>query len=79
MAMTVKSAFCYMAPFCRIKFTLFSDQSSAIIQNRYVSGFCPSSGIPKELENKTYRKLDRFPSSGEGRETLTLLSPFGKS
>jgi hypothetical protein len=27
------------------------------------------------LENTTFRKLDLLPSSGEGRETPTLLGP----
>jgi hypothetical protein len=30
----------------------------------------------KQLENTTFRTLDLFPSSGEGRETPTLLSPL---
>jgi hypothetical protein len=29
-----------------------------------------------ELENTTFRKLDLFPSSGEERETSTLLGPL---
>jgi hypothetical protein len=29
------------------------------------------------LENKTFRKLDLFPSSGERRETAILLGPLG--
>jgi hypothetical protein len=39
-------------------------------QNYWASGLCPSPGI---LYNITFRKLDLFPSSGEGRETPTLL------
>jgi hypothetical protein len=30
----------------------------------------------KLLENTTFRKRNLFPSTGEGRETLTLLGPF---
>jgi hypothetical protein len=37
-------------------------------QNHWVDGLCP-----KHLENTTFRKLALFPSSGEGRETRTLL------
>jgi hypothetical protein len=29
-----------------------------------------------KLENTTFRKLDLFPSSGEGRKLPTLLSPL---
>jgi hypothetical protein len=28
------------------------------------------------LENATFRKLDLFPSSGDGKETPTLLGPL---
>jgi hypothetical protein len=35
-------------------------------RNCQVFGPCPSSGILKKLEYKTFRKLDQFPSSGEG-------------
>jgi hypothetical protein len=31
----------------------------------------------KLLENTSFQKLDLFPISGEGRETLTLLGPLG--
>jgi hypothetical protein len=31
------------------------------------------------LENTTFRKLDLFPSSGEGRETPTLLGPLERA
>jgi hypothetical protein len=37
-----------------------------------VYGLCPS----PVLEDTTFRKLDLFPSSGEGRETPTLLGPL---
>jgi hypothetical protein len=44
-----------------------------------VSGVCPSSGILNYLENTTFRKLDLFPSSGEGRETPAVLCPLERS
>jgi hypothetical protein len=31
------------------------------------------------LENTTFQKLDLFPSSGEGRETTTLLGPLERA
>jgi hypothetical protein len=37
-----------------------------------VFGLCQSSGI---IKNAAFRKLDLFPSSGEGQETPTLLGP----
>jgi hypothetical protein len=41
------------------------------------SGLFPSSGIPK---NTTFRKLDLFPSSGEGGEKiLTQLGPLERA
>jgi hypothetical protein len=33
----------------------------------------------QKLENTTFRKLDLFPSSGEGAKTLTLLGPLSDS
>jgi hypothetical protein len=42
------------------------------------SGLFPSSGIPKK--NTTFRKLDLFPSSGEGGEkTPTQLGPLERA
>jgi hypothetical protein len=41
-----------------------------------VFGLFPSSGILKTQKNTTFRKLDLFPSSGEGWETPTLLGPL---
>jgi hypothetical protein len=40
-----------------------------LTENHWVSGLCPSSDILKS------RKLDLFPSLGEGMETPTLLCP----
>jgi hypothetical protein len=40
-----------------------SNLTDKIIQNYWVLGLFPSSGI---LENTTFRKLNLFPSSGEG-------------
>jgi hypothetical protein len=38
-------------------------QTKQLIQNYWVFSLSPSSGI---LENTTFRKMDLFPSSGEG-------------
>jgi hypothetical protein len=43
-----------------------------------LSGLCPSPGI-LNAKNITFRKLDLFASSGEGRETPTLLGPLALS
>jgi hypothetical protein len=46
------------------------------------SGLFPSSGIPKKkkTKNTTFRKLDLFPSSGEGGEkTPTQLGPLERA
>jgi hypothetical protein len=32
-----------------------------------------------KLENTTFRKLDLFPSSGEGEKTPTLLGPLERA
>jgi hypothetical protein len=46
-------------------------------QGYWVSGFFPSSGI---LENTMFRKLDLFPSSGEGGgKTPTQLGPLERT
>jgi hypothetical protein len=45
-------------------------------QNYWVSGLCPSSGI---LTFLTFRKLNLFTSSGEGRETPTVLGPLERA
>jgi hypothetical protein len=46
-------------------------------QNYWVFGLFPSSGI---LENTTFRKLDLFPSSGEGLgEDIYSVGPLRKS
>jgi hypothetical protein len=44
-------------------------------RNHWVSGVYPTSGIQK-LESTTFLKLELFPSSGEERETPTLLGPL---
>jgi hypothetical protein len=44
-------------------------------QNYWVFSLCPSSGILETRKHITFRKLDHFPSSGEG-ETLSQLSPL---
>jgi hypothetical protein len=40
---------------------------------------CLSSGNLKALKNTTFRKLDLFPSSGEGMGTSTLLGPLTRA
>jgi hypothetical protein len=42
-------------------------------------GLCPSSDIPKNTKNTTFRKLDLLPSAGEGWETPTLLGPLERA
>jgi hypothetical protein len=43
-------------------------------RNYWVFGLCPSSGILKTLENTAFRKLDLFPSSGEGGDIYSVGS-----
>jgi hypothetical protein len=45
-----------------------------ITQIRWDSGPYTSSGIPNKYET-TFRIHNLFPSSGEGRDTPTLLAP----
>jgi hypothetical protein len=45
------------------------------IQNRWIYGLCPSSGI-LNTKNITFRKLDLFRSLGEWKETPPLLGPL---
>jgi hypothetical protein len=47
-------------------------------KNYWVIGLCPSSGI-LETRNTTFRKLDLFPSSGEGGKTLSQLGPLERA
>jgi hypothetical protein len=42
------------------------------------SGLCPLSGILETKKHK-FRKLDRFPSLGEGRKTPTRLGPLERA
>jgi hypothetical protein len=44
-------------------------------RNYWVCGLYPTTGILKN----TFRKLDLFPSSGEGWETSTLLVPLERT
>jgi hypothetical protein len=46
-------------------------------QNRCGSGLYPSSAIKNY--DTTIRKMDLFPSSGEGRNTPTLLGPLERA
>jgi hypothetical protein len=53
---------------------MFKTSSNA--QNYWVSGLYPSSGVSGR-RNTTFRKLDLFPSSGEGgKKTRTQLGPL---
>jgi hypothetical protein len=63
------------APFIQMQkyYSVYLDRLERILTMVYVeqnsqnfSGLFPSSGIPKK--NTTFRKLDLFPSSGEGGE-----------
>jgi hypothetical protein len=47
-------------------------------QNHWVSGLCPSSVILNNYKTP-FRQLGLFPSSGEGRETPTLLSSLERA
>jgi hypothetical protein len=44
------------------------------IQDYWVFGLCPSSGILKAQKNTTLRKLDLFPSSGESGPVIETSS-----
>jgi hypothetical protein len=48
------------------------------VQSHWVYGLCPSSRILNN-QKAVFRKLDLFPSSGEGKETPTVLGPLGKN
>jgi hypothetical protein len=49
------------------------------IQNYWVFGLCPSSGI-LETENTAFRKMELFPSSGKrGDEDTYSAGSLGKS
>jgi hypothetical protein len=50
--------------------------SRDLIRDYWVFGHCPSSGI---LKNTTFRKLDVFPSSGEGLGSTYLFESVKKS
>jgi hypothetical protein len=45
------------------------------IQDYWDFGLCPSSGILKTPKNTTFRKLDLFPSSGEGTVGTYSVGP----
>jgi hypothetical protein len=46
------------------------------IQNHWVCGLCPSSGILNNQKKTTFQKLDLFAALSDGGETPTLLSPL---
>jgi hypothetical protein len=54
-------------------FGLKYKQFNIITQNNCVCGLCPSSGILNDYNTHSFRKLDLFSSSGDGKETATLL------
>jgi hypothetical protein len=56
-----------------IIYQLMTALNIGVVQNRWVYGLCLSSG------NTTFRKLDLLPSSGEARETPTLLDPLERA
>jgi hypothetical protein len=43
-------------------------------QDCWVSGLCPSSDILRTQKDKTFQKLDLFPSSGKGGDTYSAGS-----
>jgi hypothetical protein len=49
------------------------------VQDYWVFGLCPSSGILKTLKNTMFRKLDLFLSSGEGTGDNYSVGPVRKS
>jgi hypothetical protein len=51
---------------------------SVTFRINWVCGLCPSSETLNNCET-TIRKLDLFPSSGEGREIHTLLGPLERA
>jgi hypothetical protein len=54
-------------------------QPRYLIQDYWVFGLCPSSGILKTQKNTTFRKMDLFPSSGEGTGDTYSVGPLRKS
>jgi hypothetical protein len=48
------------------------------LQNYWVFGLCPSSGI-LETRSTVFRKLDLFPSLGEGEKTPTQFGPLERA
>jgi hypothetical protein len=49
-----------------------------MLWDHLVADLCPLSWI-QILENTMFRKLDCFPSSGEGRETITRFGPLERA
>jgi hypothetical protein len=48
-------------------------------QNHWLCGIWPSSGILNTIEKTTFRVLETFASSGEEKETSTLLGPLERT
>jgi hypothetical protein len=56
----------------------FTSQTNTVLRITGVFGLFPSSGV-LESRNTTFRKLDLFPSSGEGGEVTYSIEPLRKS
>jgi hypothetical protein len=63
----------FVIPTAELKF-----RGSNTTQSYWVSGICPSSGILDIRKQKLFGNW-MFPSSGEGRETPTLLGPLERA
>jgi hypothetical protein len=62
---------CIATHICAAQILHQACEQAKIIQNHWVSGLCPFSDII--LENTVFQKCEQFLSSGEVRETPTLL------
>jgi hypothetical protein len=61
--LTITLSHLVLAMKCEVKLCIRNDMNIKTAQNYWIFLLFPSSGI---LENTTVRKLDLFPSSGEG-------------
>jgi hypothetical protein len=59
-------------------FQIAGVRSNNKFQNHWVSGFLPSFGILNTIEHNV-SKLDLLPSSGEGKETPTVLGTLERA
>jgi hypothetical protein len=60
---------------CHTQFLWDEWKLRTLTQNRWACGLCVFRPVFWKLEDTTFRKLHIFPSSGDGRETFTLLGP----